>query len=1112
MRIVHPTVGRRWSLRRAPGATDRAARIERLGMLATTLVLAMGLWLTYVGQTSGVPDCPAGQEGSAGPQNPPYTASAPCPLTLTAVRSSQDLLPVLDMFPEPAERRAVAAVLFERVARDAETAPLEHVGGLAELTIPAERVKGDRRLARLNERLRAHPSAAAVAALSAQDLAALKPSVAVRTLDQYRRRVIGLAALFMMAFWLAHLVRWWAGTTGDAVLLPIVHLLSGLGLMMMLAMRDPLRDMVIAASTAWGSAAGCAIVTAVSVVDFENPRLRRAVLPPLTAAVLLALALLIFGSGPTGSGVKVNLFGVQPVEAIRLLVAFALAAYFARRWLFLRELSEERVDEPPSWRLRPPRWKDVRPLVLTIATLLLFFFLQQDLGPALVMSCVFLGLYGLSRGRGVLVACGFGALAAGVAIGHAFGVPETVTRRVAIWLDPWGNALPGGEQIAHALWALSSGSAWGLGPGVGDPQLIPAGHTDLVLAALGEELGYTGVACVIALFVLLTWRTLRIALRAPGDYTFFLAAGLTLGLAVQAFVISGGTLGALPLAGVVTPFLSYGRSAMLSNFAAIGICAAIARRAGSAREPFVAPSRALGWTLAAAAALIAVRAGMVQVSDADRVAARAALTQQADGGHRYVYNPRLITASRQLERGTIVDRTGLPLATSRPGDLTGHASRLRHLGLSGCPEQQGTRCYPLGGLAFHLLGDAESEMNWAARNASFAEQDFDARLKGFDDRPRTVRIDHAVDGATVFAVRRDYSELLPLVRHRGNPTHPDVVAITTRNRDLRLTIDAELQVMVARALRARVAAAGARRGAAVVIDAASGALLASATYPWPDERELRGAAAPAPERLLDRARYGLYPPGSTFKLVTAVAALRTQGEQQPTFACERLGDGRVGGRVAGTGAVIRDDPQDHTPHGSVGLDRALVVSCNAYFGRLAQQLGSKALADAAAAAQISVASPPLDANLRRSLAHAGYGQGEVVATPLRMARVAAALATDGRLREVRVADDAATGEELRWISESGAARLRRDMREVVTAGTGRALAGHPVAIGGKTGTAEVDHAASHAWFVGFAPYSSSEPARIAFAVIVENGGYGGRVAAPLAGDIVSAAQARGLLK
>ena len=83
------------------------------------------------------------------------------------------------------------------------------------------------------------------------------------------------------------------------------------------------------------------------------------------------------------------------------------------------------------------------------------------------------------------------------------------------------------------------------------------------------------------------------------------------------------------------------------------------------------------------------------------------------------------------------------------------------------------------------------------------------------------------------------------------------------------------------------------------------------------------------------------------------------------------------------------------------------------------------------------------------------------------------------------------------------------MREVVTVGTGRSLAGHRVPIAGKTGTAEVNHAASHSWFVGFAPYGS---ARIAFAVILENAGYGGRVAAPLAGDIVAAAEAAGLLK
>jgi peptidoglycan glycosyltransferase len=130
-----------------------------------------------------------------------------------------------------------------------------------------------------------------------------------------------------------------------------------------------------------------------------------------------------------------------------------------------------------------------------------------------------------------------------------------------------------------------------------------------------------------------------------------------------------------------------------------------------------------------------------------------------------------------------------------------------------------------------------------------------------------------------------------------------------------------------------------------------------------------------------------------------------------------------------------------------------------------------------------------------------------------MAGVVAALASNGELRDVRVATKPISGPlpKVRWISAEGAAKLRRYMREVVTAGTGRTLAGHSVAIAGKTGTAQVDHAKSHAWFVGFAPYARVRR-QIAFAVVVENAGYGGRVAAPLAGDIVSAAQALGLLQ
>ena len=212
------------------------------------------------------------------------------------------------------------------------------------------------------------------------------------------------------------------------------------------------------------------------------------------------------------------------------------------------------------------------------------------------------------------------------------------------------------------------------------------------------------------------------------------------------------------------------------------------------------------------------------------------------------------------------------------------------------------------------------------------------------------------------------------------------------------------------------------------------------------------------------------------------------------------------GRRAARFATTRWTP----PHGTLDLHRALVVSCNAYFANLAQRLGSKALAEAAAAAQIAAAPPPAN-NLRRTLPFAGYGQGEVVASPLRMARAAARWPRTASCETFASRATRRARAAVRWIDADGAAQLRRDMR------AGRHLRHRscpgraPCCDRRQDGTAEVDDARSHSWFVGFAPYSDT-PARIAFAVIVENAGYGGRVAAPLAGEIVSAAEARGLLK
>jgi len=312
----------------------------------------------------------------------------------------------------------------------------------------------------------------------------------------------------------------------------------------------------------------------------------------------------------------------------------------------------------------------------------------------------------------------------------------------------------------------------------------------------------------------------------------------------------------------------------------------------------------------------------------------------------------------------------------------------------------------------------------------------------------------------------------------------------------------------------------------VVIDPDTGELLASASLPFPslDASDARRASSGAPRArsgppasLLDRGRYGLYPPGSTFKLITAAAALRANAASN-TFMCQRLGDGRIGAQVRGFRHPVRDDVTDRQAHGTVDLHKGLVVSCNAYFAQLAVSLGAQALIDAAAPTGIRVALDPVKTHLRGTLAYAGYGQGEVVASPLRMARVAGAIATDGFLREtttLRVEPerrDAVThGSGTRWLTSEQASFLATSMRDVVQRGTGRVLAASPIDVAGKTGTAEVNDAPSHSWFVGFAPYAT-HGRRIAFAVIVENAGYGGRVAAPLAGDVVAAAQAVGVIR
>jgi cell division protein FtsW (lipid II flippase) len=125
----------------------------------------------------------------------------------------------------------------------------------------------------------------------------------------------------------------------------------------------------------------------------------------------------------------------------------------------------------------------------------------------------------------VVITCmaflGLGTLIVGFYIGYKLNISATLAARLQMWQSAWDNGVTGGDQIAQAIWAVSTGGLLGTGLGLGDTRYLPAGHTDLVLAATGEELGFLGLLCVACVFTLIAVRGFTIGLRAPNDYGFF---------------------------------------------------------------------------------------------------------------------------------------------------------------------------------------------------------------------------------------------------------------------------------------------------------------------------------------------------------------------------------------------------------------------------------------------------------------------------------------------------------------------------------------------------------------------------------------------------------------
>ncbi len=320
--------------------------------------------------------------------------------------------------------------------------------------------------------------------------------------------------------------------------------------------------------------------------------------------------------------------------------------------------------------------------------------------------------------------------------------------------------------------------------------------------------------------------------------------------------------------------------------------------------------------------------------------------------------------------------------------------------------------------------------------------------------------------------------------------------ILARDRDVRLTVDIRLQVRAEEILERHLRQAGVANGALVVMEAGTGDVLAMISTPAVNPPAGRAGAA-TPDELLDRARYGQYPPGSTFKLVTAMAALHLDPAlTRRTYQCRPLGDGRCGNTIAGWNRAIKDDIGDRA-HGTDrpgARDRGFLQCVLRAVG--GARRGVEGAGGDGGALGLSTGEP---AALRQALPFAAYGQGPVLVTPFKMARVAATIAAGGRMPQGAVdrgrRQCAAGGSGGSAGRGAGGVFGGRDAARG-DGGDGAARdGGRGSGDGGKTGTAQLDAGEPHAWFTGFAPYGGAAERRLAFAVIVEHGGYGGRVAA-----------------
>lgn len=872
----------------------------------------------------------------------------------------------------------------------------------------------------------------------------------------------------------------------DPAILPIVFTLSGIGITFVTRLQpDASLGQVIYLFLGVALMVGTLAV----VKNLEVVKRYKYVLG-IAGIILLVLPMFI-GTEIYGSKlwIKIGSFQFQPGEFAKVLIVLFLAGYLAEN----RELLS--ISNRTVLGIKFPRLRLLYPLFIVWGVCLLVVAFERDLGSALLFYTIFLIMLYVATGRVSYVIIGLALLAVG-----AFGMYQIMSHvqvRVAIWLDPFSDAQNLGYQIVQSLFSLADGGLTGVGIGKGMADIIPVVASDMIFAAIGEEMGLLGGSAVLLLFMLFAVRGLTTAARAKSDLAAFSAAGLTAAISFQAFTIVGGVTKLIPLTGVTLPFMSQGGSSLLASFVIVGLLL----RAGDEATGRSTEIANTSTDLATAGYRTTVRGSHMRRPALDtpesgllgRVALANRLTRTVFlftalfavliGNITYIQvikaseyqdmpsNNHTINKARYIKRGSIITADGLTLAES-------------------IQQADGTyaRSYPNGNLAAHVVGYYSQQYG-------------------------TMGIENTQNDTLTGS--KDYSSWQNALNSLAGISEP--------GNSVQLTIDSRIQRAAEQALAGRV-------GAIVALDPRSGAVLAWASAPTFDNTNIQAAieaanaSGGADTSMYDRATLALYTPGSTFKVLTLASALENG---LATFDTTYDSPGRM--EIGGADVVSIGE----RGHGTISLAKAFALSSNTVFGQVADGLGAEKLVATARAfgygqqlgldfTTAASVMPNPEEMTEWELAWAGagqpVGQGHTPgpqATVMQNALMAATIANNGIAMNPYVVSQilAPDGTVLKTtrgrslgqaVSTGTAEQVKQAMLDVVQSGTGSAAAIAGVKVAGKTGTAETNNANANSTFVGFAPYDTPT---VAIAVVIEQNAKGEESAAAVGGQVLRAALA-----